>query len=258
VAFQQELLEIRGCKTTLKRGGSGAPLLYLHGASGAAMVQPFMEELAKDHDVLVPEHPGFGSSDEPQWLDNIHDLAYYYLDFLEHLNLRDVTVVGSSIGGWLALEIAVRNLSRIRALSVIGAAGIYVPGLKRGDMFLWNPEERVRNLFVDQTMADRILAMPVAPEQVDLNLKNQWTTARLAWEPRLFDPHLSKWLHRINVPTQVIWGDSDQIFPAGYAAEMAKLIPGATSHVIAQCGHLPQVEKPQEFLRLFRSFTAAI
>jgi pimeloyl-ACP methyl ester carboxylesterase len=141
---------------------------------------------------------------------------------------------------------------------VIGAAGIYVPGLKRGDMFLWNPEERVRNLFVDQAMADRILAMPIAPEQVDLNLKNQWTTARLAWEPRLFDPHLSKWMHRIKVPTQVIWGDSDQIFPAGYAAEMAKLIPGATSHVIAQCGHLPQVEKPQEFLKLFRSFSAAI
>src|SRR6266581_1251886 len=88
VAFNLERRSISGCTVALNRGGAGRPLLYLHGANGAAAVQPFMEELAREYEVLVPEHPGFGGSDEPAWLDSIHDLAYFYLDFLEALNLR--------------------------------------------------------------------------------------------------------------------------------------------------------------------------
>ncbi len=254
VTFTSEACEIAGCRTTLKRAGSGRTLLYLHGASGAAVVQPFMQELAKEYEVLIPEHPGFGGSDEPEWLDNIHDLAYYYLDFLESRAIRDALVVGSSIGGWLALELAIRNASSIRALTLIGPAGIHVPGLKKGDIFLWSAEERLRNLFVDQTIAERMLAQPVTMDEVEIATKNQYTTARLAWEPRLFDPHLHKWLHRIKVPTQIVWGEGDKVLPAGYAAEFARLIPGARVDLIPNCGHLPQTEKPQEFLRLFREF----
>ncbi len=258
MAFSQEFCEVAGCKITLKRGGTGRPLLYLHGANGIAEVKPIMQELARDFEVLVPEHPGFGGSDEPAWFDNIHDLAYFYLDFVEQLGLEDLLVMGSSIGGWLALEIAIRNTSRIRALSLIGPAGIYVPGLKKGDMFLWSPEERVRNLYVDQSIAERQLAQPQSPQEQETALKNFFTVARLAWEPRFFDPHLPKWLHRIKVPTQIVWGDSDKLLPAGYAAEFGKLIPGAKVHVVPHCGHLPQTEKPQEFLRLFRDFASQV
>lgn len=249
---------LNGCKYTLKRGGAGRPLLYLHGASGAAVVQPFMTELAKEYDVLVPEHPGFGESDEPAWLDNIHDLAYFYLDFMEEFDLRDAIVVGSSIGGWLALEIAIRSTERIRALSVIGPSGIYVDGLPRGDIFLWSAEERVRNLFVDQSIADRILAQPQTPESLEMATKNSFTVARLAWEPRLFDPHLHKWLHRIDVPTQILWGDSDKILPVGYAPALQKLIRGSRVDIVPACGHLPQAEKPDVFLALFRDFAASV
>ncbi|MDH4191273.1 MAG: alpha/beta hydrolase [Betaproteobacteria bacterium] len=255
-AFTSEIRDVGGCRITLKRGGAGRPLLYLHGASGAAQIQPFMQELAREFDVLVPEHPGFGASDEPAWLDSIHDLAYFYLDLLDQLDLREVTVIGSSIGGWLALEIAVRNATRMKALCVIGPSGIHVPGLGKGDIFLWSPEERVRNLFVDQAIAERLLAQTPTPEEQEIAVKNQFTVARLAWEPRLFDPNLHKWLHRIKLPTQIVWGDSDRILPAGYAAEYRKLIPQARVDIIAQCGHLPQTEKPQEFLRLFRDFVA--
>ncbi|HYU68833.1 MAG TPA: alpha/beta hydrolase [Burkholderiales bacterium] len=256
LSFNQELCEVRGCRITLKRCGSGPKLLYLHGANGAASVRPFMEELAKGFNVLVPEHPGFGGSDEPDWLDNIHDLAYFYLDFLEQLDLKDVLLVGASIGGWLALEIAVRDTSRIRALTAVGPLGIYVPGLKRGDLFLWSPEEKVRNLFFDQKIAEQMLAQPTTPEQIETEVKNQYTVARLAWEPRMFDPHLAKWLHRVRVPTQIIWGDSDRVLPAGYAADFKKLIPHARVDIVARCGHTPHVEKPQEFARLVREFAA--
>jgi pimeloyl-ACP methyl ester carboxylesterase len=254
MGFSQEEVRVGDTRITLKRGGSGPTLLYLHGANGAPSVRPFMELLAQNYDVLVPEHPGFGGSDEPAWLDTIHDLAYFYLDFIEQLELREVHLVGASIGGWVALEIAVRNASRLQRLTAVGPLGIYVPGIKRGDVFLWSPEEKVRNLYHDQQLADRILAQPATPEQVESEVKNQYTVARLAWEPRMFDPHLAKWLHRIKLPTQVIWGEHDKILPPAYAAEFQKLIPGARVDIVRECGHLPHNEKPEEFARLVKEF----
>jgi pimeloyl-ACP methyl ester carboxylesterase len=253
--FTQESVDVRGTRVTLKRGGSGRKLLYLHGANGAGSVRPFMEMLAQDYEVLVPEHPGFGGSDEPEWLDNIHDLAYFYLDFLEQLNLREVHLVGSSLGGWLALEVAIRDQSRLKTLSVVGPLGIYVPNVKRGDLFLWSPEEKVRNLFCDQKLADRMLSQPSTPEMVETEVKNLHSVARLAWEPRMFDPHLSKWLHRIRIPAQILWGDHDKVLPPAYAAQFQKLIPGARVDIVKQCGHLPHTEKPEEFARLVKDFS---
>ncbi len=258
MAFKQETLALSGCSITLKRGGAGQPLLFLHGASGASAILPFMEDLAQDFEVLVPEHPGFGASDEPVWLDNIHDLAYFYLGFMEKLDLREVLVVVASIGGWLALEIAIRNATRMRALSVVGASGIHVPGLKKGDPFMWVGEAKMRNLFVDQTVPDRLLAQEATPENTEVALKNQFTTAKLAWEPRLYDPNLHKWLHRITLPTQIIWGENDQVLPAGYAVAYRKLIPQARVDIVPQCGHLPHVEKPGLFAKLVREFAGSL
>src|SRR5258706_7048321 len=206
-----------------------------------------MEKLAQRFDVLVPEHPGFGESDEPEWLENMHDLAYFYLDVLRSLELRGVHVVGSSLGGWLALEMAVRDASRIKSLLLIGAAGISVAGVTPGDTFLWSPEELTRKLFFDANIADKLLAQPMTAEQLDVSLKNRHTVARLGWEPRMHDPFLPKWLHRIKVPVKIIWGEADKILPVAYAGEFKKLMPRAEVDIIPRCGHLPQAEKPEEF-----------
>ena len=254
MSFSQQYLEIDGCRINLRRGGAGAPLLYLHGASGAPVVMPFMEKLAGSFDVLVPEHPGFGLSDEPEWLENIHDLAYFYLDFLRHLDLRNVLVVGSSIGGWLALEMAVRDAARIRSLVLVGPAGISAPGVHPADIFLWSPEELVRNLFHDQKLAAARLAEPVTPGEVDIALKNRHTTARLAWEPRLHDPFLHKWLHRVAVPVKIVWGENDRILPVAYAREFQKLLPHAELEIIPACGHLPQAEQADRFCDVLLRF----
>lgn len=256
MAFTVERPRIANCTLNLKRGGSGEPLLYLHGANGAPAIEPFMEELARKYEVFVPEHPGFGASDEPAWLDNIHDLAYFYLEFLEAMKLDRVRIVGSSIGGWLALEMAVRCPGRMRSLSLIGPAGIHVAGLPKGDVFIWSPEERVRNLFHDQSLAERLLSHAPAAEEVEVSLKNQYTVARLAWEPRLYDPHLHKWLWRIRMPVQIVWGENDRILPVGYAQAFKKLMPHARVDVVPECGHLPQTEKAEAFLRLFHEFSA--
>lgn len=245
--FRETFVEVAGCRTYLRRAGAGKPLLFLHGASGAPVVLPFMEKLAARFDVLVPEHPGWGRSDEPEWLDNIHDVAYFYLDFLKHLGLREVTVVGSSMGGWIAMEIAVRDTSRLASLVLVSPAGVAVPGVEPADIFAMSPEETVRNLFYDAGLAEERLKAPVDPAMVQ---KNRRTTARLAREPRLHDPHLPKWLHRIDVPVKIVWGREDRILPVGLAEPLRKLIPNSTLHVFDRCGHLPQVEKMEELVEL--------
>jgi pimeloyl-ACP methyl ester carboxylesterase len=248
--FGQSFVEVDGCRVNLRRGGSGPPLLFLHGASGAPVILPFMEKLAARFDVLVPEHPGYGQSGEPEWLDNIHDAAYFYLDFLKQLDLRNVTLVGNSMGGWMAMEIAVRDTSRLESVVLVSPAGISVPGVQPADIFLMPDEELVRRLFHDQRLAEARLAMPVTPEAVDIALKNKHTTARLAWEPRLHDPHLPKWLHRIDVPVKIVWGREDRILPVRFLEHFKQLMPHAQIHVIEGAGHLPHAEKADEFVAI--------
>jgi pimeloyl-ACP methyl ester carboxylesterase len=243
--FEDSFVEVDGCKVHLRRGGKGDPLLFLHGASGAPVVMPFMEKLAQRFDVLVPEHPGYGKSDEPEWLENIHDMAYFYLDFIKKLSLKNLTLVGSSMGGWMAMEIAVRDTSRLKSLVLVSPAGIAAPGVRAADIFLMPPEVLVRNLFVDQKLAEARLA---APEDVDASLKNRHTTARLAWEPRLHDPFLPKWLHRIDVPVKIVWGREDKILPVGLGHELKRLLPKAEMHVMDNVGHLPHAERVDEFV----------
>ena len=247
MTFTDTFVEVDGCRTHLRRGGSGEPLLFLHGASGAPVVMPFMEKLAQRFDVLVPEHPGYGLSDEPEWLENIHDVAYFYLGFLKKLDLKNTLVVGSSMGGWIAMEMAVRDTSRIKSLVLVSPAGIAAPGVRPADIFLMPPEEVVKNLFFDQKLAQARLAQP---ENVDISLKNRHTTARLAWEPRLHDPFLPKWLHRIDVPVKIIWGREDRIIPVGFVKEYQRLLPKAQVHILENTGHLPHAEKADEFVEL--------
>src|SRR5262245_59774385 len=250
MSFKESFVEVAGCKVRLRRGGSGEPLLFLHGASGAPAIMPFMEKLAQRFDVLVTEHPGYGKSDEPAWLENIHDVAYFYLDFLAALDLKEVTLVGSSMGGWMAMEIAVRSTARLKSLVLVSPAGVVTPQAPPADIFVMWREDEVRNLFLEEKLAAVRLAEPVTPEAIDVGLKNRHTTARLAWEPRLHDPHLPKWLHRIDVPVKIIWGKQDRILPVGLAEPLHKLIPGSQLHILDNCGHLPQVEKADAFVEI--------
>ena len=247
--FREFTETIAGCDTHFMRGGSGEPLLFLHGANGVPAWLPFMEALSERFDVIVPEHPGYGASGMPEWLDNIGDLAFFYLDVIDHFGLKNVNLVGQSIGGWVALELAVRNDTSLASLIVNAPPGIRIPGLRKADIFLWSPEETVRNLFHDQSFAEKALAMaPTTDEQQMVQLKNRLTTAKLAWEPRFYNPDLEKWLHRISTPTLVLWGDQDKLIPPPYGPDLARRIPGAISETFTDCGHLPYVEKADEFV----------
>src|SRR4051794_19835520 len=151
--FTDHFIEVDGCRAHYRRTGEGAPLVFLAGASGAPVVRPFMEKLAERFDVVVPDHPGYGQSDEPQWLENIHDVAYFYLDFLAALKLEKAAIVGSSMGGWMAMEMAVRNTSRIGSLVLVSPAGIAAKGAEPADIFLLSPGGTIRRLVQDQRFA---------------------------------------------------------------------------------------------------------
>jgi pimeloyl-ACP methyl ester carboxylesterase len=249
-------VDIRGDRIQVMRGGSGPTLLVLHGAGGADAWQPWMTKLARDHQVIVPQHPGFGGAEPPEWLDNIADLASFYLDFLETEQLRDVHLVGFSLGGWIAAELATRNTSRLASLTLVAAAGIRVPGVPQIDIFATSEEQSLRDLYYDQTLAEAALARVLVPETEDARLYNRVTAAKLLWQPRLHDPHLRKRLHRIDVPTLLIWGEHDRVFPPAYGRAWQELVPGAQLLVLPACGHLPQAEAPDAMASAINQFVA--
>jgi pimeloyl-ACP methyl ester carboxylesterase len=238
------------------RGGAGAPLLFLHDAWLGAAAAPFHERLAQRFRVILPEHPGYGGGDAPSWLDRVADLANFYLDFLETQSLREVHLVGASLGGWIAAELATRNTARLASLTLIDPWGIDVPGIAGIDPFAATEEPLFRDLFVDQAIAAAAVATITAPEAEDALLKGRMMTAKLAWQPRLHDPHLQKWLHRIDRPTMILWGAGDRLLPPAYGAAWQRAIPKSRLATVPAAGHLPHIEKPQEVADLVSDFVA--
>jgi len=247
---------LHGCDIHVMRGGSGAPLVYLHGSGGGGLWLPWMEDLARQFSVIVPEHPGFGHSDTPEWLDGIHDVALFYLEFLAAENLTGVHLMGGSLGGWIAAEIAMLDASRLKTLTLIGPAGINVPGVHKPDMFLWPADELARQLFHDKAMGDEAAKRAIDPAGADVRMKNIYTVARLAWHPRFYDPLLMKWLKRVKLPTLVVWGREDRILPVATAQGFAERLPQAEIEIVPDCGHLPQIEKKDIFVERVTRFIA--
>ena len=246
-------VEVDGCRLHLLRGGTGEPLLFLHGASGGGTWLPFMEDLAQDFDVLAPEHPGFGLSDDPSWLDSVADLAYFYLDVIERLGLDGVHLVGTSLGGWLAAEMAVRNTTRIRTLVLVCAVGILADGQPIDDVFRLSAEEHLRRFCHSPDSREARRRQLEAADPVAQG-RNKATVARLGWRPRFHNPDLHKWLHRIDRPTRLLWGGSDFIVPIRFGEAYLGFIPDAELVVLPGTGHAPYVEEPAAFAEEIRRF----
>ncbi len=244
MSHSSERLTTRGLSVRALRGGRGPKLIFLHGAGGWPAWLPFFERLSQHYEVLVPEHPGFGASDDPKWIRNVPDLAMYYLDLLDATYTAPVHVIGHSLGGWTAAEAAVRNCSRIKSLTLLAPAGIRVKGTPPGDTFIWSPEEAAHNRFHDQALAEAALnAPPLTEQEMDELMQTQLAAVKFGWEPRWFNPDLEKWLHRITVPTHVVWGKDDMILPSAYAPLWGERVKGAQVTVLEACGHSPHIEK---------------
>jgi pimeloyl-ACP methyl ester carboxylesterase len=252
--LQHSEVDVRGCKLHLRRGGQGEPLLFLHGAQGLNGDEPGLEALAANFDVIAPDHPGFGQSDLSDAVDDIGDLAFFYLDLLDVLELDHIHIVGQCIGGWLAVEMAIRSTERIKSLVLVNSAGLRVKGVPRADMFVCSEDELLKLLFAGKGAADWLQSWRASPDMEDIYDRNRAAAARYSWSPRLCNPKLDRWLHRIDVPTHIIWGKDDRIIPPAYASAFKDLIVGATVATLPDCAHLPHIEQPQAFAREVSQF----
>jgi pimeloyl-ACP methyl ester carboxylesterase len=248
VAAQQRIstIALQGVDLPVVRRGHGLPLLLLHGGSGPQYHLPFFDRLTEHFEVIAPTHPGFAGSAIPEHFDTMEDLVYLYLDLMEVLNLRDVVLVGLSVGGWAAAEIAVRNTSRLSKLILVDAVGIK-PGDREArdiaDIFAMPEPEVARMLFHDP--AKGAVVAEASPEQLTVMAANRIALALYTWEPYMHNPKLRYRLHRIDIPTLLIWGASDGLVNVAYAEAYRDLIPGAKLVVVPEAGHLPQVEQPE-------------
>ena len=142
--MQGTKLRLAGVEIDLFEAGRGRPLLFLHGGSGFAPEQPFVPLLSRDRRLIVPSHPGFGSSSLPDWLDSIDDIAHLYLELLEKLADPPIDLVGCSIGGWIAAEMATKVPDHIRRLVMVGPVGIKVGPADKLDPPIFSPCRRAR------------------------------------------------------------------------------------------------------------------
>lgn len=248
MTFVAQTVEVNGAKVAFKRGGAGQPLLFLHGADGLTEWPAILDDLATHYDVIAPDLPGFGKSPCPEFVDDISDVAYFLLDFVEALKLTSPRVMGHSLGGWAALEMAVRSCEAIHSLTLLAPAGIHVKGAPKADIYMIDPDEQARLAYADAQLGQAASQRALVSKHQQQAILDRQASARLGWNPRLFNPRLERWLHRVKAPTLILWGDSDRIIPPVYGPAFAKFIPGATLSMIGHCGHLPHVEKRAEVL----------
>ena len=249
----EEYREIGGAKIQLLKGGDGPPLLFLHGATGGGMWFPFLDGLAERFSVFAPAHPGFGRSEDPPWLDSMDDMVHYYLDFLDAL-LGKVHLVGLSLGGWIAAELATLCSHRIDRLVLVDAAGLKVDGVKVPDLFTMSLPEVIATVFAKPETAAAIYPADPTPEQMEILLRQRMTLARLAWNPYFHNPKLPRRLGRIRVPTLVVWGAKDRLFPPEIGRAFERAIGDARLVVLEDCAHVPPLDAPEAFVRTVTEF----
>lgn len=254
-AGQERALTVHGRRIQLFEGGSGRPLLYLHPA-GSIWWTPVHDLLARRRRVVLPVHPGCGTSEGLEAIETIEDLVFHTLDVLDTLGLDRVDVIGHSLGGWLGAELALRHPARMSRLVLVDAVGVRVPGVPMGDPFMLPPPKVRELLFYDPTSPVARTLIPDAPppERLETLLRGREAAARLLWNPAQQYRKLTSRLWRIRVPTLVVWGREDRAVPLAYGEAYAQGIPGAMLEVLDRCGHLPPFEHPERFAKLALGF----
>lgn len=247
-------IDVRGTLVQYQRVGLGEPLLYLHGSGGAGAWDAGLTALAQHFDFIAPCHPGFGPYERPDWMESIHDYVIHYLDFMDALELERCHLVGTSMGGWMAAELAVTSSHRLASLTLIDAAGLRVEDAPVPDIFAMTRDEQIRIVFHDQALADQVLSVGLDDASLAAYLRNQETMALLTWDPYMHDPKLPGRLHRISVPTLVLWGAEDRLIPVAHGRAYANAIPHARLEFIDNCGHIPHEEQAEQFTRLVGAF----
>ncbi len=242
-----------GLTVRLNEGGDGRPILVLHGGAGPQSVTGLATALSSRAHVLMPTHPGFEGEPRPEWFDSIDDLALTYLELLARLDLQHVLVIGSSVGGWIASAMTVHTTTRLSGLVLVDAVGIQVDGHPVADVSTLSPNE-LSALSFHNPAAFRVDPASICPEQASVRAEYIKTLFKYDQGLKMADPKLRRRLARVNIPTLVVWGESDRVVDPEYGRAYAGALPNARFEIIPEAGHLPQLEQQERLLKLVWEF----
>ncbi len=257
-SFTDQMVEAGGMQVQLVRGGHGPPLLILHNQFGHPGLLPYHGRLAEKFSLTIPFHPGFGRSERPDWIFAFRDIVAAYVPILRDLGLAGVPVVGFGFGAWIAVELAAFNPSQFSKLVLVSALGIKPREGEIAHYLIRGRRETVEKCFFKSEAVPEFPALyggeDATPEQREYWEQNREMVARVAWKPHMFDMAMPALAKGIRIPTLVVHGREDEIVPLDAAVQYSELIPGARLCVIDECGHLPEIEKPDEFLNAVLPF----
>ncbi|MBM3222722.1 MAG: alpha/beta hydrolase [Candidatus Tectomicrobia bacterium] len=256
--FTETTVKVAETELYLLQGGSGTPVLVLHGAEGFEGWLPFHDALAERAAVYAPSHPGYGRTPCPEWLETIAHQAVFYHWFLQQQGLGPVDVVGIDIGGWIAAQMALMCPQHLRHLVLVDAAGIRPQHDEVFDIFITPWRQVLERAFYDAANAPEYQRLFGGELQEFGGPREAGRTMsmRMCFRPFFYDRALPGMLGKVRVPTLIVWGAQDRIIPVECGRLYQQSIPGATLQLMEHCGHWPQFERPQELARLVSEFTS--
>jgi pimeloyl-ACP methyl ester carboxylesterase len=254
---REQTISVGGIAVHAWVGGRGQPLVVLHGAGGNRGFTRWPRLMAEHFTVWAPTHPGFGHSGDADWMEGVDDLARFYLWFIDAVGLERPHVLGHSIGGWTAAEMATMSPRALGKLILVAPAGLKPEQGEVLDVFYHSPA-KLRDMTVHDPATvpewQELFGRPPTPVELELAERNREMTARLAWKPYMHNPRLPHVLPRVANPTLIVWGREDRIVPAVCGAQYQRLLPNSTLTVLERCGHLPPLEQPETLARLALEF----
>jgi pimeloyl-ACP methyl ester carboxylesterase len=249
-------MSLAGTTLELVERGQGRPLLFLHPGEGLAPEKPWLELLARRYRVIAPAHPGYGNSALIDGSGSVDDVAYLYLDLAAELKLQNAVLVGACFGGWIAAEMMVRSTARFSHLVLVDPLGIKIGGREErdiADMHALTRAEYLKLAWADPAKGD--FDFTKLPEsELGAIVRGREAFALYGWKPYMHNPRLKRWLHRIDLPTLLLWGAQDRIVTPAYGEGWRQAIAGARLEIIPQAGHFPHWEEPEAFVERLSGF----
>ncbi|HUB98047.1 MAG TPA: alpha/beta hydrolase [Stellaceae bacterium] len=250
-AVTEAIINAAGIAVELRRGGAGAPLLFLHGELGCPGWLDAFDRLAQSFDVIVPSLPGYGRSERPDWIMGTRDLATWVTWLTRDLGINTpVNLVGCSLGGWVAAEIATIAPRFMSKLVLADAMGLKPDTGEIFDYFLESGPTGLKRAFLKPEQApeyQRFWGKPPTPEDLDLIEQHREMTCRVAWKPYMHSLTLPHLLAGVTVETLILWGRQDAIAPLACGELYRRALKRSRLEIIDECGHLPEMERPAAF-----------
>lgn len=253
-----DAVDVAGTTIRARSAGTGPPVVVLHHSYGSPGWVALYDDLARDHRVIVPDLPGFGTSDRPEWARHPRDLALLLGHWIDRAGDGPVAVVGLGFGGWVAAELATMSPGRLSSLVLVGAAGLLPREGRILDQMLTSHNEYVRAGFSTTDGFERVYGSDFPfPDDLLLNWEcNREMTARVAWKPYMYNRQMEPLLREVETPTLVVWGSDDRVVPVECATRFGELLPNARVEIVAGGGHALDLEQPEVLAPLVRAHVA--